>query len=374
MKKPKRAKQAKKSRDCIQRRGSSWRAQVRLKGEPTQTKTFERKSDATDWVAKTRTEIRAGRALPVTWAKKHTFADLVAEYNAVRIPDYSATEQGKRATRIGWWLEQLGALRVSELTRERLSEAAGRLVTHGGKSGKPASPATRVRYLATLSHVLAYAVERGWLNDNPARARGGVKRPSEPMGRARYLDQYGEPERERLLAACRRSHDSRLYPLVVMALATGARAGELMGLRRGDVDLQKGVAYLHRPARATQHVTKNKERRALPLIPKAVEALRAMPSRIGTDDYIFAGPRGKAAFPRQGWERALAEAGIEDFRFHDLRHTFASYLAMSGATLPELAAALGHKTLAMVQRYAHLSRPHMDGVVRRMGERYLAQA
>ncbi len=219
-----------------------------------------------------------------------------------------------------------------------------------------------MRYLAMLSHVFAFAVRCGWLNENPARA-AVADRPPEPKGRVRFLS---EDERQRLLTACRRSHDCRLFPVVLTALATGARAGEVMGLHWRDVDLTKGIATLY--------VTKNRDTRSLSLIPQVVDALRAMPRRIGADDLIFAGPHGKAAFPREGWNRALTDAGIEDFHFHDLRHTFASYLAMSGATLPELAAALGHKTLAMVHRYAHLSKPHMDSVVRRIGETYLAQA
>ena len=352
-----------KERDNIRRHGRGWQAQVRLKGEPTRTKSFPRKSDAKDWIAKTVTEIREGRSLPGTWARKHTFAELVAEYNAVRTPDYGAREQRKRAIRLGWWLEQLGAVRLSDLNRGRITTAAGLLVTQGGRSGKPAGPATRVRYLAMLSHVLAYAVERQYLNENPARARGGVTRPKEPKGRVRFLS---DDERKRLLAACQESDDSRLYAVVLTALGTGARAGEVMGLRWRDVDLLKGIA--------TIYLTKNKDTRSLSLIPAVVDALRALPRRIGADDLIFAGPRGQAAFPRAGWKSAIAEAGIEDFHFHDLRHTFASYLAMSGATLPELAAALGHRTLAMVQRYAHLSKPHMDSVVRRMGEAYLARA
>ena len=92
--------------------------------------------------------------------------------------------------------------------------------------------------------------------------------------------------------------------------------------------------------------------------------------RIATD-LVFAGRRGVAAFPQEAWDEARLAAKIEDFTFHDLRHTFASYLAMSGATLAELAEALGHKTLAMVKRYAHLSEAHTSGVVKRMTERFL---
>jgi integrase len=66
------------------------------------------------------------------------------------------------------------------------------------------------------------------------------------------------------------------------------------------------------------------------------------------------------------WQKALKTAGIENFRFHDLRHSAASYLAMNGATLPEIAGVLGHKSLQMVGRYAHLSEAHTANVVERM--------
>ena len=74
----------------------------------------------------------------------------------------------------------------------------------------------------------------------------------------------------------------------------------------------------------------------------------------------------------QAWEKALREAQVKDFRFHDLRHTAASYLAMNGASLAEIAEILGHKTLAMVKRYAHFCETHTAGVVARMNERFFS--
>ena len=92
----------------------------------------------------------------------------------------------------------------------------------------------------------------------------------------------------------------------------------------------------------------------------------------GCWDLVFARPNGSATFPRKAWENALRAAQIEDFRWHDLRHSAASYLAMSGATLAEIAAVLGHKGLEMVGRYAHLSDEHSSDVVAQMNAKYLA--
>ena len=85
-------------------------------------------------------------------------------------------------------------------------------------------------------------------------------------------------------------------------------------------------------------------------------------------DLIFANESGKAPFPKKPWQEAVLEAQIEDFRFHDLRHAAASYLAESGATLADIAEILGHKTLAMVKRYAHIGEQHTSKVVARMNE------
>jgi integrase len=123
----------------------------------------------------------------------------------------------------------------------------------------------------------------------------------------------------------------------------------------------------------TLNKTKNRERRAVPVAGQARAAMLEWSKvrRIDTDA-VFPGPSpDKRLAIDPAWYAALERAGIENFRFHDLRHSAASYLAMSGATAPEIAAVLGHKTLAMVKRYAHLSDPHTATVVNRMVEKFL---
>ena len=107
----------------------------------------------------------------------------------------------------------------------------------------------------------------------------------------------------------------------------------------------------------------------------ALELLRdkSKVRRLDTD-LIFANKSGRATFPRKAWETAVSEAKLEDFHFHDLRHSAASYLAMSGATLAEIAEVLGHKTLAMVKRYAHLTEQHTSAVVKRMNDSIFGSA
>jgi integrase len=227
--------------------------------------------------------------------------------------------------------------------------------------GAQRSPATVVRYLAALSHAFTTAVkEWGWLDDSPMRK---VSKPKEPRGRVRFLD---EEERRRLLLVCKESPNPYLYMVVVLALSTGMRQGEIMNLTWKDVDFAEKKIVLEN--------TKNGERRVVPLVGFAAELLfkHSKERRIGT---FLLFPRKDGQKPvnlRQPWIEALEKAEIEDFRFHDLRHSAASYLAMGKATAAEIAEVLGHKTLAMVKRYSHHSESHTSGVVAKMNESIFA--
>jgi integrase len=198
------------------------------------------------------------------------------------------------------------------------------------------------------------------LSRNPAR---DVKPRREPAGRVRFLD---DSERARLLDACAKSDDWRLLPIALLGVYTGARASEVMGLRWRDVVMDRRVVFVHG--------TKNATSRALPLAPPVLEALRELNRtrrRVGVE-LIFADAEGRAKFPRKAWERAVRDAGLVDFSFHDTRHTAASYFCMAGASLRELAELLGHKSLAMTQRYSHLATDHLVSVADRMAAAFPA--
>ena len=132
-----------------------------------------------------------------------------------------------------------------------------------------------------------------------------------------------------------------------MALTTGARRGELLGLLWRDVDLNRANAFVHS--------SKNGEPRVLPLVPAVVTELKRFQGK--PDDLVFGSARkpGKAMDISSHWRSALQQAKIEQFRFHDLRHSCASTLAQNGASLLEIADVLGHRTMTMVRRYSHLS-------------------
>ncbi len=345
--------QARKTRDGQTR----FRVQVRLKGYPLQSATFERKTDARRWVQQVEAAIREGRHFKTSEARRHTVADLIDRYIRTVLPRKERSYHVQLPQLI-WWREQLGAHTVADLSPAMIAECRDLLASGTVRGSRTRSPGTVNRYLAALSHALSIAVkEWGWLESSPARR---VSKLKEPSGRVRFLS---DEERARVLKACLESRNTHLYPAVVVALSTGVRQGELLGLRWRDVDLDRGMIILHQ--------TKNDERRAVPLVGHALHVVRQLSNAPHEDaDMIFkARSPGRRASLRTAWERALRRAEIADFRFHDLRHSTASYLAMNGASLAEIAEVLGHKTLQMVKRYAHLSDQHTARVVAAMSEK-----
>ena len=344
---------------------------VRLKGYPPQIATFKRKTDAVRWATQTEAAILEGRHFGDGSTKNRTFGEVVDRYLEDVVP-YRHTEPiAERAIRrhLLWWKKRLGHYALTSVSPARISKLRDELkaspvldsrerplLDEDGNVKRLKSVATVNRYLASLSVMYSVAVrEWGWLQQNPVAK---VSRLREPRGRVRFLS---DAERERLLTACRASRNPYLYTIVVLALSTGARHSEIMNLRGRDIDLERGVARLEK--------TKNNERRALPLTHVALELLQALynEENSSSDALVFPGATGVAPVHiSEHFVEAMHSAGIEDFRFHDLRHSAASYLAMNGATLAEIAEVLGHKTLQMVKRYAHLSDQHTAAVVERM--------
>jgi len=335
-----------------------WKAIVRRKWHPVRTRTFRTRAQSEAWAKRVEVSILDGRLVPDRSEERRTVGEVIDRYISEVVPRYPARDQKKRMTHLNWWSKRLGDVPLLGFSRSMATDGLRALDKGDSPSERPASPATCNRYLATLRHVFSFAMkELEWIPMNPVSGMGR----REPRGRVRFLD---DDEKDALLKSCLKSRNPRLYPLVVLALSTGARQAELMGLRWRDVDFERGVAVLHH--------TKNRERRAVPLEGEAVRVLRelAQVRRIDSDLVFYSGG-GPPRFPKEAFAGALKRAGIHNFRFHDLRHTAASYLAMSGATLSEIAEILGHKTLAMVKRYSHLTEQHTSGVVARMNRRFL---
>jgi integrase len=336
------------------RQRTSYRAQIRRKGFPPVAATFKRKTDADRWARETEADMSRRRYFPQHEAERRTLADLVERQLETVKMDRPHDYERQRAL-LGWWREKLGAYTLATLTPDLIGRHRDLLQSKEGMS-----PATVNRYLSALSKAFTNAVtEWHWLPDNPMRR---VSKKPEPRGRVRYLS---DDERIAILKACRDSEYKPLYLIVLFALTTGMRRGELMGLRWQDIDLERRVSVLHN--------TKNGDRRSVPIVLEVAELLREHGKVRRLDsDLVFASEGRDPVWFDKFWYRALKAAKIKDFRFHDLRHSCASYLAMSGATTAEIAAVLGHRTLQMVKRYAHLSDQHTGAVVERMTRKYFA--
>lgn len=334
-----------------------YRVQIRLKGHSPQGETFERKTDAKLWAQQTEAAIREGRHFKTVEAKKHTLGELVDRYIRETLPKKPKSERKQKAQLL-WWKQEIGHSLLADVTPALLAEKRDKLGLGKTRSGNLRAPATITRYLAALSHALSVASrEWAWIEDSPMRK---VSKPLEPRGRVRFLS---EQERKSLLDACKKSSVPFLYIAVILSLSVGLRKSELMNLQWSDVDLERGRIVLQE--------TKNGDRRMVPVAGLALQLLRELDRRRRIDTtLLFPGKTPKKPIDlRLGWERALKETGITNFRWHDMRHSCASYLAMNGASLTEIAEILGHRTITMTKRYSHLSESHTAGVVASMNEK-----
>ena len=220
------------------------------------------------------------------------------------------------------------------------------------------SPTTVVLYLASLSHAFSVAVrDWEWVQENPVLK---ISKPKISNERTRFLR---DEERTKLIRACQESKSKGLYPVVILALSTGMRRGEILNLKWSDVNLDREAILLQ--------TTKNGERRFVPLVGIALDLLKSRYTGQSINTLIFPAPYSpsKPIDFRSAWETAFQLAGISNFRFHDLRHTAASYLAMNQASLLEIGSLLGHKTVQMTKRYAHLSNAHIYSTVRALNKK-----
>jgi len=216
---------------------------------------------------------------------------------------------------------------------------------------KSVAPATVNRELATLKTMLNKAVAWKKLQESPAR---NVKFLREPNGRLRYLE-IGEIRR--LIDKC----SDKLRPIVVLALNTGMRRGEVLGLKWTDIDFQREIIRIAN--------TKNGEVKVLPMNATVKQTLMRV-RRNQNSPYVFCGKDGQPYHDiRKSFFTAIQKTGIINFHFHDLRHTYASQLVMSGIDINTTRELLGHKDLRMTLRYAHLSADYKKRAVEILGSK-----
>lgn len=237
----------------------------------------------------------------------------------------------------GLYLHDITSLAVEKFKSERIRQVK--------RNGKYVSPATVNRSLAVLKSMFNQAIAWGKAKNNPCRL---VKMFKENNQRLRFLE---KEEINTLLDNC----GGHLKPIVVVALNTGMRKSEILGLKWHDIDFKRNIIHLYD--------TKNGEKRDVPMndiVKRALVAIVKNPD----SPYIFYNHNNKQYGDiKKTFLTAITKSGIINFHFHDLRHTFASQLVMSGVDLNTVRELLGHKSLDMTLRYSHLSPDHKKRAV-----------
>ena len=327
----------------------SYRVRIQRQGHPVQSATFPTRQDAVKWSKMVEGDIIAGRHFP---EKKptSTLSELITLYQQNILPRKQPQTQTRELYFHSFWHKRLGHRLLTDITKVDIVKFRNDFLAKGYKA------ATIHRYLAVLSHLFNTAIRDYDLIDT--NVVNLVSKPPLPLGRTRYLS---DEERSRLLAECQRSRNRFLYHLVILAMYTGLRRGNLLTLRRRDIDLDQRIITVER--------TKNGLPVVLPVVGEAYEVLCHLCERSNqrsceghtADEFLF--PHNNLEIPARSYikafDNAVKRAGIEGASFHTLRHCVGSYLVQAGIDLYTVSRILNHKSLAMTARYSHLSTEHL---------------
>ena len=323
---------------AVYKKGRSWYIDYYVNGVRKRKKVGPFKHIADLALAQVQVKIAKGEYLGIYEEKKLTFRQFAPEYLAYSQANKRMSSYCRDRIVVDRWLIPVfGDRYLFDMTLA----AAERYKQQRLES---VDPATVNKEVNCLKAMLNTAVRWGYLKENPLKGMSALK---EPPGRLRYL---APDETTRLIAAC--DTPPYLRPIVDLAMHTGMRRSEILALRWGDVDLRRRTITLSH--------TKNNERRVIPINDTVAAALRAWPRIVGSDA-IF--PDLNGPMVTRAFERACRKADVPNLRLHDLRHTFASYLAMGGCNLRAIQQLLGHKDLRMTARYAYLSADHLQQAV-----------
>lgn len=321
----------------------NWFIDYRANGRRKREKVGPSKTLAETVLKKRRVEIAENRYLDIRREQRVKFEELAQIYMELHSKPnkrswHSDTDLIKTLSRhfAGKYLYEITPILVEKFKAERAREV---------------SPATVNRALACLKCMFNKAIGWGKATENPVLK---VKLFKENNKRLRYLE---KEEIVNLLSKC----GGHLKPIVITALNTGMRKGEILGLKWHDIDFRRNIIYLYH--------TKNGEKREVPMNEQVKTALIKV-KKHPESSFVFCDKDGKPFGDiKKSWLTALNKSGILKFRFHDLRHTFASHLVMSGVDLNTVRELMGHKSLEMTLRYSHLSPDHKKRAVDILGQR-----
>jgi len=295
----------------IRQRGTTWQAIVKRKGYPTQSKSFALKKDAEKWARHQERLLDAGQWVDRTEAEQTTLRQLLDRYER----EVTIKKRGA----------EIESIRISVIKRSRIVDYAiasitGRMIAeYRDKRLEAVSGSTVHKELALLSNLFNIAI-KDWgfaLPNNPISL---IRKPAPNKARDRVLN---DDQRQALITSVDQCRNPWVKPVVIFALETAARRGEILSLTWRDVDIERKIAK----------VSGKTGSRTIPLSPTCVALLKALPR--SRDGHVF--PVTVDTL-KQAYERAVARAGIDDFTFHDLRHDALTKLAKKGLSILELRA------------------------------------
>jgi integrase len=283
---------------------------------------------------KRKTDIKAGKQVEIKKIGNHSFEELTEQY--IKWAERQRCFKSKIFL-INQLADKFGNLPLRRFTTMLVEQFQTERLQRN-------KPATVNRLFATISHMFTKAVDWDMVEEEILKQIRKVKMLPENNRRLRYLS---KEECQRLINSC----DSHLKPIVITALNTGMRKGEILNLKWEQVDLKHGFILLD--------ITKNGERHEIPINNTLRATLLSLQRRLDIPYVFYDKSTGKPFRDvRKSFATAIRRAGIHDFRFHDLRHAFSSHLVMSGVDLATVKELLNHKSLTMTLRYAHLAPSH----------------
>lgn len=329
---------------------NTWKAVIRKTGWPTTSKTFRTKRDAQDWARRTEDEMVRGVFIQRSASERTTLEPALNRYlNEVSITKKPSTRQAE-AKKARVLIQHLGKYSLAALSPDVIAEYRDKRLNSTTRRGDPVSNNTVRLELALLSHLYTTAIQE-WgigLASNPVR---NIRKPSPGRGRDRRLT---PAEERKLLSAAHQHSNPMLAWIIELALETGMRKSEITGLHRHQVNLKKRIILLQD--------TKNEDSRLVPLSRRATDVMKAAlnnPVRPIDTDLVFFGEPGKNG--RRGpyvftktWNELKKRIGMQDLRFHDLRHEAVSRMIEAGLSDQEVSSISGHRSMQMLRRYTHL--------------------
>jgi len=323
-----------------QQKNGKWQAIIRRRDSANKSKTFSGKENALVWARLIESEIDRGIYIDRTASEQTTISDIIKRYQNEVTPHKRSAS--KEISRLRMLNKFFGKTILAKLHSPMVALYRDIRIKQG------ISGSTVIKDLNTLSHIIDTAIKE-WGFSLPSNPVKNIRKPKANKGRDRRLSFNEEII---LLEACR-THSIMMESIVIIAIETAMRLGEIIYLNWNDINLEKRVASLH--------LTKNGESRNVPLSSRALKALKVLPRQIN-NSRCFWRWKSVASF-ESSWQRILKRSQLNNFRFHDFRHEASSRLFEKNLNVMEVAAITGHKSLQMLKRYTHLK---AEDIVRKL--------